>query len=49
MYSTIIQSGIICRLLQLEIVGIPVGLGLALANYLRTQNFYFMFLVVFKY
>ena len=29
-------------LLQLEIVGIPVALGLALANYLNTQSLYLM-------
>ena len=27
-------------LLQLEIIGVPVGLGLALANYLHTQSLY---------
>ena len=41
----LILSGTTSWLFQLEIVGIPTGLGLYLANYLHTLSLYFMYIL----
>ena len=38
-----ILSGTICCFLQLEIVNVPVGLGVALSNNLFTQSLYLVY------